>query len=382
MPRGSDRPRLMFVLGLSPTKIGGIEKFLRYFVASLDAAGWDTILCFDGPISQQFREYVSSPSVTLESLDHQGDLGFMCASRLWALLRQHRPRAFVYAFNGVMRCFPWLAKLAGCKRIFFNDHSSRPPDQPAQPLSLPKRIVGRILTWPLTGICSVSEFTRRTGTIFGTTSAPNVVVSNGVEIREVDPKRRGEFRSRYGLSNDAVVITQVCWMVAVKGVDVMLRAAATLLQQTTNVRFVLVGDGSLLNEYQRLAGELGVGAAVTFTGVINDPTDAGVFDASDIYCQPSRWQEASGLAVLEAMSLKVPVVASDTGGLPELVEDGRTGLLVPVGDSDRLAKALERLVTDPELRRTMGEASYDVARTEHRIEDTAAKYVELFLRAT
>jgi glycosyltransferase involved in cell wall biosynthesis len=374
----SKRPALMFVLGLAPRKIGGIEKFMRHFVIALDAAGWDSILCFDGPIATEFREFISSPYVTIESLDNQGHLGLACAGELWKLLRKHEPRTFVYAFHGVMRCFPWLAKLAGCKQVFFNDHSSRPQGHIAAPLSLFKRIVGRILTAPLTAIVSVSDFTRRTGNALGVTSTRNVVITNGVEGHEIDLSLRAGFRERYGISNEDIVITQVCWMVEEKGVDVMLRAAGLLSHRHSGFRLLLVGDGPQLPRYRGLAMELGIEAAVTFTGLLNNPTGAGVFDASDIYCQPSVWQEASGLGVLEAMSLKLPVVASNTGGLPENVQDGRSGILVPVGDSEAICAALEKLLGDPGLRRRMGEAGYHLILKEHRIEEVARKYVEVF----
>lgn len=375
----SKRPILMYVLGMAPQKIGGIEKFLKYFVIALNAAGWDSVLCFEGPIADEFLEYISGPYVTIESLDNQGHLGLACASELWKLLRKHRPQAFVYAFNGVIRCFPWLAKMAGCRQIFFNDHSSRPQSQAAAPLSFSRRAVGRILTGPLTAIVSVSDFTRKTGQALGITSARNVVIANGVEVHEFDLRRRAAFRERYGISNEDIVITQVCWMVAEKGVDIMLRAAHRLLSSHSGAHFLFVGEGSDLPGYRRLAAELGIEAAVTFTGLLNNPTGTGVFDASDIYCQPSVWQEASGLAVLEAMSVKVPVVASNTGGLPENVQHGRSGILVPVGNSEELCAALEKLLEDPDLRRTMGEAGYQMILKEHRIEETARKYVDVFL---
>ena len=345
---------------------------------ALDAAGWDSILCFDGSIATEFREYISSLYVTIESLDNQGHLGLACAGELWKLLRKHKPRTFVYAFHGVMRCFPWLAKLAGCKQIFFNDHSSRPQGHIAAPLSSFKRIIGRILTAPLTDIVSVSDFTGRKGNALGVTSVRNIVITNGVEVHEIDLGLRAEFRSRYGISNEDVVITQVCWMVEEKGVDIMLRAAGLLLQRHLEFRLLLVGDGPELPRYRELAVELGVEAAVTFTGLLNNPTAVGVFDASDIYCQPSVWQEASGLGVLEAMSVKLPVVASNTGGLPENVQDGRSGILVPVGDSEAICAALGKLLGDPDLGRRMGEAGYQLILKEHRIEDVARKYVEVF----
>src|ERR1700691_5943853 len=98
MHLSSKRQKLMFVLGLRPTKIGGIEKYLRYFVTTLNSAGWDSVLCFDGPITDEYREYFSGPFVTIERLDNQYGLGLACAGDLWKLLRKHRPQVFVYAF--------------------------------------------------------------------------------------------------------------------------------------------------------------------------------------------------------------------------------------------------------------------------------------------
>jgi glycosyltransferase involved in cell wall biosynthesis len=369
----------MYALGLAPQKIGGLEKFLKYFVTALDAAGWDSVLCFDGPIAAEFREYISGPYVAIETLNNQSNLGLACAGELWRLLRKHKPRIFVYAFHSVMRCFPWLAKLSGCRMVFFNDHSSRPRGQIMAPVSLPKRIVGRVLTAPLNSIVSVSDFTRRSSNTSGLTSTRNVVVSNGVEVREFDPDRRSEFRDRYGVCQEDILVTQVCWMVDEKGVDTLLRAARLLLHKRTGLRFLFVGDGCKLSTYRKLASELDIQKDVIFTGLLSNPTDAGVFDATDIYCQPSNWQEACALAVLEAMSAKLPVIASNTGGLPELVDDSKSGVLVPAGGSIEICAALERLLDDADLRRSMGEAGYRSVLKRHRIQETARKYVDVFL---
>ena len=119
MSEGSskNRPSAMFVLGLAPKKIGGIEKFLRSFVLAMDARGWDTILCFDGSISDDFRRYVEFPFVRIESLNNQGNLGLGCAKELWRLVRRYRPKTFLYAFHGVMRCFPWIARLGRSRDV-------------------------------------------------------------------------------------------------------------------------------------------------------------------------------------------------------------------------------------------------------------------------
>jgi glycosyltransferase involved in cell wall biosynthesis len=237
----------------------------------------------------------------------------------------------------------------------------------------------RFLTAPLTAIVSVSEFTRRTGDALRATSAPNLVIPNGVGVRPPDPRKGAEFRRRQGIPEGHMVITQVCWMVEKKGVEHMLRAAAMFLRKCSQAHFLLVGDGPELPRYRQLAVDLGIEGAVTFTGLISEPIDMGVFDASDIYCQPSVWQEACPIAVLEAMSARLPVIASDTGGIPEIVEHGRSGILVPVGASEEICAALERLFADPDLRRSMGEAGYQVVLDRHRIDETAQRYASFLL---
>jgi glycosyltransferase involved in cell wall biosynthesis len=112
---------------------------------------------------------------------------------------------------------------------------------------------------------------------------------------------------------------------------------------------------------------------------LNNPALMGVYDASDIYCQSSLWQEASGFAALEAMSFKLPVVASDTGGLAENIERERSGILVPVGNHEAMYAALDRLICNPALRNSMGEAGYQRILNKHRIEETARSYANLLV---
>ena len=373
-------PCAVFVLGLAPVKIGGMEKFLRLFVMRMHRAGWDTVLCFDGPVGEEFRASVDFPCCTIEQVADQGDLGFGAAPALWRVLRQHRPERFIYAFDGIMRCFPWLARLSGCRGISFYDHSSRAPNFVARPLPLPKRILGKMLTAPLRLIVSVAEFTRATGTALGLSTAPNLVLTNGVELPAPSPERGRALRAQCGIPLDAIVFTQLCWMVPVKGVPILLDAAAKTICAIPNAFFLLVGEGPGLPEYRERAAALGIADRVVFTGVISNPTGQGIFEASDVYCQPSLWQEACPLAVLEAMSFGLPVVASHIGGLPELVRDGSTGFLFPTGDAAAMAERLIQLAGNPDLRTSLGAAGRADVVSAHRIEDTVDRYVDLVIR--
>lgn len=373
------RPRLMYVLSLSPDKIGGLEKFLKQFTQVLSQRGWDTVLCFDGSISEEFISYIASPNVQIERLDNQGNLGAGCSRELWALMRRYQPQVFIFAFHGVLRFFPWIARLGGCRRIYFNDHSSRAPKWVARPLSLRRRVLARILMAPLSGIISVSQFTRRATNALGATNVENLVVSNGVEARQMDPVYRSQFRERFGIPLTALVVTQVCWMVPVKGVPTLLEAACTLLAEMPETYFVLVGEGSHLQEYLDRSKALGVGDRVIFTGKILNPTGEGVFDATDVYCQPSVWQEACPLAVLEAMAVGAPLVASRIGGIPEIVRDEVSGILVPEEDPAALSAALKRLLADAGLRQQFGEAGAELVVAHHQLSNVAERYADILL---
>jgi glycosyltransferase involved in cell wall biosynthesis len=150
-------------------------------------------------------------------------------------------------------------------------------------------------------------------------------------------------------------------LVPEKGVDVFLRAVARVAPVVPQARFVVLGDGPVAGELRRLTGELGVDGVVAFPGFCPDAAQRIV--ELDLLVVPSL-SDGSPLVVGEAMQGGVPVVASRVGGLPDLVTDGRTGLLVTPGQVDELAAALITLVLDGERRRRMGHAARRAALTD------------------
>src|SRR5438034_8379072 len=105
---------------------------------------------------------------------------------------------------------------------------------------------------------------------------------------------------------------------------------------------------------------MGLGEHITWTGLIEDPFVESVYDAADIVCQLSVWEELFGWMIAEAMAFGKPIVATKVGGIPELVDDGITGFLVERGDPVMAAEQLDRLAVDLELRRKLGEAGRKV----------------------
>jgi glycosyltransferase involved in cell wall biosynthesis len=123
-------------------------------------------------------------------------------------------------------------------------------------------------------------------------------------------------------------------------------------------RCFIAGNGSQREALAADAKRLGLDDAVRFLGPVDDPRE--LLRALDIFLMPSLY-EGLGIAALEAMACGLPVIASDTGGLHEAVEDSRTGLLVPPGDAVALAHAIETLAAAPAMRAAMGAAARDRA---------------------
>lgn len=159
-----------------------------------------------------------------------------------------------------------------------------------------------------------------------------------------------------------------------KGFVYFVRACAEVYRERKDVEFWMVGAGPLLEPLQTLAAELGIGSAVRFWGRRDDVPD--LLRQADMLVSSSLW-EGFPTVLLEAMAARLPVVATDVSGSRELVRDGETGLLVPPADPGALAKAMARLLRDPDAARMLAQrAASGVER--YTIERTAAGYDRLY----
>jgi glycosyltransferase involved in cell wall biosynthesis len=122
------------------------------------------------------------------------------------------------------------------------------------------------------------------------------------------------------------------------------------------VQFVLVGEGAFREQYMKEAAAMGLNNHVTWTGMVQDPFGEGVYAAADVICQFSHWEEVFGWMIAEGMAYAKPIVATRVGGIPELVTDGVTGLLVEPEDINSMADSVLRLIADRELRGRLGHA--------------------------
>lgn len=146
-------------------------------------------------------------------------------------------------------------------------------------------------------------------------------------------------------------------LVADKGFDLAIRALAALRSRVPSVRLVVAGDGPARASLAEEAAALGVADAVEFAGWVPPERVPDLLNRATVVLMPSRWQEAFGLVALQAAQMARPVVATDVGGLPEIVRHGRTGLVVPPESPPAIADAVHVLLRDPGRARALGRAA-------------------------
>jgi glycosyltransferase involved in cell wall biosynthesis len=198
-------------------------------------------------------------------------------------------------------------------------------------------------------------------------------IYNGVDTDRFRPgPEREATRARLGLASDALVVGHVGRLVAVKDHPTLFRAFDEVRRRVPQAVLVCVGDGPLEAELRARAGP-----GVRLVGHHADVAD--VLRAFDVFALPSR-NEGISNTILEAMATGLPVVATAVGGNPELVTDGVTGALVPGGDVQALAAAVERYLTDSGRRRHHGLLARDTARERFGMEPMVRAYEAVWRR--
>lgn len=197
------------------------------------------------------------------------------------------------------------------------------------------------------------------------------VVYPGVQVAE------NSGRSEFSGTTAGSVIGTAGRLVPIKGLTYLVRALASLRDEVPDIRLEIAGSGPEREPLEKEVHSLRLTDHVTFLGWQRDLE--AVMPRWDVFVLPSL-EEGFGMAALEAMAAGLPVVATAVGGVPELVEDGRTGWLVPPADSDALAGRLRTLLLHPELRRALGAAGRTRARQHFSMDQMVARIAEIYDR--
>lgn|SRR5882724_141941 len=374
-------PTLVSVFGVEPRRIGGTETFARELSLQIGARGWQSVLCFLSEPTEEVRQFLDLPNISLAVYASAKDGSLKTGRNLAGITRTHRPEILHLHFTGFLNFYSWLARLQSVKKVFFTDHHSRAAGYVPARAPFWKRSAARFINGPLTKVISVSNYGYECMTAFDLLPRKRFqLIYNGVDLSRVkaDSERALDFRRRYSIPAERSIVTQVSWVIPEKGISDFLETARLVTQQNRKVQFVIVGDGAYREQYMKDAAAMGIEDRVTWTGMVEDPFREGVFAAADVVCQLSRWEEVFGWMIAEAMAHGKPVVATRVGGVPELVSDGLSGFLVGRGDTNAASEKLLRLVQDPELRRKMGEAGRDIVAARFDLKTNVAQLVELY----
>lgn len=201
------------------------------------------------------------------------------------------------------------------------------------------------------------------------------VVHNAVPPSFIDAAAKAPFPASRDL--DVLFVGN---LVALKGVDVLIRAWASVLVEAPDARLTIAGNGPLAGELPELANSLGISHAVNFVGRQSRAELPTLYRRARILAVPSR-SEALGVVILEGQLSGAAIVASDTGGIPEVVKHGETGLLVPPDNPELLARALLQLLNDADYRSTLAAAGTRQVSEFFTAEHIGGQYRELYRRA-
>jgi glycosyltransferase involved in cell wall biosynthesis len=357
------------VLFLVPNlDVGGAERHLVGLVAAMDRERFaPSVVCLghEGPLFPA----LAAAGVPGRALHRRKRTAALIAVDLWGLLRRERPGLVVargYNAEALGRLLALVLRIPAATWV----HESRS----VVPRPASRRLLDRLLNPYSAGVLALVAAQRPHLTRLRWREDQVRLAPPGIAL-PAPTADRDHVRALLGLAPDVELIVVVARLVPAKDHGTMLRAFARVRAVRPRARLLLVGYGVLREELEQLARDLGIAGDVVFTGMRSDVTD--LLAAGDVAALSSR-EECAPQALLEAMAVGVPVVATAVGGVPEMVESGSTGLVVPPEDPDALAGAVLGLLEDPARRAALGRAGRRAA-AERFDETTAVRIAERHL---
>lgn len=282
----------------------------------------------------------------------------VCATlSLWRLLRRERPdivHTHTSKAGAVGRIAAWLARIPV---IIHTPHGHIFYGYYGQVISGVIRLFERLLALladrivTLTDLGAQEHVQHRIAGPEKFVTIPSGIALSAFQSARIEPAVK---RKELGLPAGGPIIGTVGRLVPIKGHEWLLKAAPRVLAEFPNATFVFLGEGPLGGRLQQLAAEYGINGHVMFLGARQDVPEC--LAAFDLFAFPSL-NEGMGRALVEAMAVGLPAVATRVGGIPDVVADGETGLLVPARDEAALADALLKLLRDPARRQAYGQAA-------------------------
>ncbi len=203
------------------------------------------------------------------------------------------------------------------------------------------------------------------------------VVHSGIDLQRFTGISGDHLLSEFKLKPGEPVVINVAHLAGHKGQKFLVGAIPYVLKEIPNARFFIIGRGELMSELQALSASLGINQALTFTGFRNDV--GAFYNIADLFVMSSV-QEGLGTAILDALALGKPVVAANSGGIPEIIKDGETGRLVEAADSQALAQGIVEMLTQAAQAEAMAQRGQAVVKAKFSIDAMAENNLAVYNR--
>ena len=369
-------PHVLFHI-VNSLRVGGAEQLvvnmLRYHNRS---RYFPVCVCSQSPLGTPLEAVVQQMGIPLYFLEvTEKRLHWVHDPKLNALFKKYQPTIVHTHLDGIIYAFVLTMKYHTPVRVH-TLHSVAEHEMGAGPSRRVRLLAFKYRLSSFVPVAIAEEVARTFEALYKYPSP--VLIPNGVatDMFIPDPATRQRMREELGTEPQTIVFVHVGRFAAVKNHEMLVAAFAQLHSlESVPMELWLVGEGDLLETAQQQARTLGIENRVRFLGVRSDIPD--LLRAADVFVFPSRW-EGNPLSVMEAMATGLPVIATAVGGVPELVEDGVSGILIPNEDRDALVAAMQRMVEQPDLRVQMGQAARCRAVERFDIRQTVRAYEALY----
>ena len=370
-----DFPNTAFLLDSSPRTWSSLEELHLRYCQALHARGSQPVLVFATKLPPEIEDRFKQSGISVAAINYEDGVTSYY-KELGKLIERHSIERLHIAFFDYFRAVAWLARLQGLKSIVYemgNGGLFRAKSWKKELL----HIRNRIMTAPLVRIIAISDYIKGQLVAAGVSEEKIVVRYLGIDNQRFRPdaSARQTWGQTLSIPDDELILSTVSYLRPIKNPQIIIEACGVLAQRGLRAHLIVAGDGEMLEELKQLGRKLGIADRVHWLGLVPDPVS--VLQASDIFLLATVG-EAFGLALAEAMACGVPVVGSRAGAIPEVIEDGKTGLLVNAMDPVALADGIENLGRDHALRKQM--AQHAVARVaEHfSVEKAVAETLQIY----
>jgi glycosyltransferase involved in cell wall biosynthesis len=362
---------------ITDSGVGGTEKMLADLIMNLDRSRFSPELIVLKPPASTAK-MLSEKGVPVKSIGLPRWLSLGYGLKIpGALFRLHRMLA--KSRPDILHCYLFQANLLGriaarCTGIPVNISSLRVEEKERDSHILFERL-SRSLVTGYTAVCNeVRNFGIQK---LGIAPEKIITIPNGINPELYAEGNRHKVREELGIETEIPTIGTIGRIHRQKGMDIFIRAAGAIRVKIPNLRVIVVGEGPEEGKLRSLVRELGLSDSVIFTGLRQDIPD--LLAGMDLFVLASRWEGMPNV-ILEAMAAGRAVVASDTGGARELVQQGETGILVPVEDVEALSSAIMNLLVKSSGLHEMGEKARDRVRAHYSLTRMVERTQELYER--